>query len=410
MPFTIIQRDGQYCVAKKDGGEVLKGACHPTKEKAVAQLAAIASEERRRGKAEYGADESEWVYRPAFLFEAGDYPDRAFSLTPEELASAVDAFSPCPLDLGHRNTVLDGKLGSLEAVHSLDGQELCGAVRIPVWLNDVMGDEPLPVSCEWDRATKRLTKLALVTEPRVPQAALMSAYAAFAGRRHSAADADDMQQIHDIATRQGAECAAKMSAHPGTTPASEGGMRRRTMSLKSRWLEFWGGVPEEEFGPSPAAAEQPGKAEMSATPPPPPPDPRVAELEKALATERAHRIATQAAAFADGEIAAGRAYPAERMAMVASFAQAAQDDEATAAVVTFGEGQQGSRMDALKAMFAARPKHGLTEEQMPAALQGATVLMNRETPAGKDGPMSAERKAELLGMTPLGKAVLDAKK
>jgi hypothetical protein len=46
MPYTIRERNGMYCVVKKDDPEGHSFGCHPTKERAVSQIGAIESSER----------------------------------------------------------------------------------------------------------------------------------------------------------------------------------------------------------------------------------------------------------------------------------------------------------------------------------------------------------------------------
>lgn len=129
-----------------------------------------------------------WVIRRGKIFEVGRYPDRQFEMTPEELAAAAAAFTPVPVNLSHAPSVLDGKVGHLQAVEVADdGRTLLGTVAIPKWLDSLLDDTGRKVSCEWDRATKQLRGLALVNQPRVPDAALMAAFAEseladFAGR------------------------------------------------------------------------------------------------------------------------------------------------------------------------------------------------------------------------------------
>jgi len=123
-----------------------------------------------------------YVERRARLFRVGEYPDKDFSLTPEEMALAAAEFSPVPVGLEHHPTLLDGKLGELAAVEvDEDGQTLRGRVRLPAWLSHVLGSFPVPVSCAWDRLTKRLVGLGLVRTPRISDAALLAAFAGSEG-------------------------------------------------------------------------------------------------------------------------------------------------------------------------------------------------------------------------------------
>lgn len=120
-----------------------------------------------------------YVYRKGLIFRADKYADKNFEMSPEELLAAANDFQPVPLDVEHIPSIFDSKLGSLLAVQpSADGWELYGVAKIPKWLNDIHGEEPLKVSCTWDRASKKLSKLALVRNPRVGDAALMAAFTA----------------------------------------------------------------------------------------------------------------------------------------------------------------------------------------------------------------------------------------
>lgn len=153
-----------------------------------------------------------------------------------------------------------------------------------------------------------------------------------------------------------------------------------------------------------------------------------AEMER-LRTEvetlKRQRIETEAVAFADAQIYAGRAFPAEREAIIAALTQAALLDGAPGAQAAGGaEGQ--SMAGVVKALYAQRPPHGLTQEQMPtapappaSATVGAEagphlrVLPNpQETqiPDKEKRPVSAERKDELLAQTSLGQAALAKRK
>lgn len=150
------------------------------------------------------------VIRRRKVFEAGDFPDKDFSLSPEEALAAAATFSPVDLDLQHVPSVLDGKLGKLLSLIPVDGgRELWGDVGIPQWLDQVLQNTPVELSAAWDRATKRLMRLALVVRARIPDAVLMSAFAQFEGRRNSGSDQQTIQQIHDLTTGLGAMCSGQ---------------------------------------------------------------------------------------------------------------------------------------------------------------------------------------------------------
>jgi len=335
----------------------------------------------------------------AKCFEAGDYPDKAFSLTPEEMRAAVANFRPVPLDSAHAPSVFDGKMGHLDQVTiEPDGITLTGVVRWAKWLDGVLADGERKVSASWDRATKQLTGLALVPVPRVTDAALM---AAFAGSRHSASDAADIQNVHDIAVRQGADChrsgdspsssrigagvGTGVGANMSTNPPSQPTLADRF----KKWISGEGEVP----------------AEFAASTSTPAADPEKDALKARLATLEAEAIRSKAAAFAAGEIGAHRALPAEHDAIVAAYVQAALDD-ATYGTATFAAGE--SRVARLTALFANRPAHTLTQDQFSAG-QGQVLTNQSNTPRQGDEPMSAERKAALYAAMSLPVPSLNGK-
>jgi len=147
------------------------------------------------------------VVRRRKIFEIGDYPDKNFSLDLAEAQAAIAAFTPAPLDIEHVPSVLDGKLGTLQSLAlDADQKSLFGDVAIPAWLDRVLDGTPVKLSALWNRLTKRLEKVALVLNPRIPDAVLMSAFTAslvtpeeveFLGRRTSKADQQTLQSVHD---------------------------------------------------------------------------------------------------------------------------------------------------------------------------------------------------------------------
>lgn len=145
------------------------------------------------------------------------------------------------------------------------------------------------------------------------------------------------------------------------------------------------------------------------------PDPEKERMAQELAAMRAEQRQGQAEAFAEEQIRANKALPAERPALIAAFAQALADDEAQPATVTFtatdGKEARGNRVDALKALFAARPAHELTKELLQGGGAGdAQALFNKDKTDDQDKPMDAEKKKKLMEATPLGQACLKGAK
>jgi len=164
------------------------------------------------------------------------------------------------------------------------------------------------------------------------------------------------------------------------------------------------------------------------------PDPRIAAMEARLAESEAKnkaqadqifkinaaRIQDQAVAFADGEMLAGRATPAEAEHLVALYAQAAHDD-ADRPASALGEG--ASRVGHLKATQALRSPHGMTGERLAndtdaEALAGAAegrvvkvLAMPTTTHSADEKPkiVTEERKTGLLNKRQIGRAAATGK-
>lgn len=395
-------------------------------------------------------DDGETIYRPGKLFVAGEYRDKDYAMTATEISAAAEAFTdPLPIDLEHIPTPLDGKLGELVSVEAR-GDELHGIVALPKWLDSALDERK--VSATWDRATKTLAGLALVRNPRVSDAALMAAFAVdeivregldleairaiFATSRHDTPEGQQiMQELHNTSARGGAVCkasnTAKMaSSHESSTiqkvhdmTTEHGAMCSSKKPGQPNWpymfsrkegfpvTNAWDWLkPKLEGEPAPegtttgtattATMNVAESAEFKAL------KERTDRVEAENARIRGERIHDQAVAFADNEVRESRAYPAERDAIISEYVQRATDDMLHG-TVSFGEGDQKkttTRVDQMKALFAARPKHGLTHEQMTQ--QGLVALMNQsETEAkGQDKPADEKRVKDLVGMTAMGRA------
>lgn len=399
--------------------------------------------------------DGETVTRAGKLWEAGDYPDKDFDMTPEENWAAVEAFSgPISLDLEHVPTILSGKLGDLTQIAlSNDGMDIDGTLEIPAWLDKVVGPEPIKVSCTWDRDSKTISGLALVVKPRVSDAAVMSAFAEFAdsqfaGKRHdtpsgqsllqmmhddaaragakcsrsntadmhSGHELEGIQAIHDVTVKHGAMCRSLSMAGPNQTtgyyPGFSQGSRPETsgnpggvkMTLLERVKQALGSaanteVADESTGGAAAggdantgaaAGTETKTADMSGGAAANANDPRVQALEEQVARLQRESIEKDAANFAADLVRQGKALPAEAASIAALFCQAATDDSKHASKVTFGQGQEGTRIDALKAAMALRPVNKLQAD----ALQTAGVLFNAQTTPGQNPAADAQAETE----------------
>jgi signal peptide peptidase SppA len=123
-----------------------------------------------------------------------------------------------------------------------------------------------------------------------------------------------------------------------------------------------------------------------------------ADLRKQLAAQREEKTKAEAEAFVRQQIAAGHLFPAEAEPTVTQYLVAATDDQDRPL-------KESSRVANLRAMIEARPSNKLTEELTVGPSD--KVLKADEN---SQTEMSDERRRELLGKTPAGKAALSVVK
>lgn len=171
------------------------------------------------------SEDGDWVIYPdSFLMEAGDYTqDKGIRLDPEDLRREEDTFSgPIP-NLFHHNESfglthdLKGLLGETRDVWtSEDGKTFRGTVVIPKLLDDLWSKsgKPKKISTEWDPKTKKFNGVSLcVSEPYIPEASLMSTFAAI--REQTYEGSNIIQRMHDLAASSGAICSADNNRKSG---------------------------------------------------------------------------------------------------------------------------------------------------------------------------------------------------
>lgn len=348
------------------------------------------------GEANFSDD---YVIRKGKIFEVGEYPDKNFSLTEEELRNAVSLFKPVPLDLEHQSTVLDGHLGYLNTVEiSEDGKTLFGVVALPKWLDALIEDGKRKVSTTWNRLTKEIVGLALVNAPRISDATLMSAFSDFAGKRHSLKDQEEVQSMHDTSLRLGASCPAPKQTSIFISEDENPEGEETTMPK----TEESAVPPAETSNPDVEAALAQMRVDME-------------KLQKENSKLLSNQRRREAEKFADDQVTAFKAFISERNTIASLYEQALIDDEednTPVGLAKFGETKsQATRVAALKAMFVIRPSHeSLVKEDIDTELdeEGTLVFTKKaqedpENPA----PMDELRRKKLLGTTPLGSQVLN---
>jgi hypothetical protein len=116
---------------------------------------------------------TEWVDRPAKLFEAGDYPDKGVSVSAEDLAVLSQGFdAPVPVLIEHSESPI--QLGFLTDVEPREG-ELYGTISLTKEADALVrqsGARGLSLGLSPDLRTIR--EVSLVRNPRVESAGLFS--------------------------------------------------------------------------------------------------------------------------------------------------------------------------------------------------------------------------------------------
>lgn len=286
------------------------------------------------------------VYTDSRIFRAGDYKDKNFRLTPEELKRVAETFTaPVEVNLEHAPAMLKGKLGQVRSVwvDPNDPESLRGEVVIPKWLDDQLTDEERRVSAEFDRGEgKALVGLALTPTPRVKDAALMAAFTA----------------AHP-----------KSGDDPASPPAAKkSGERKHPMSLKEKLAgaitAFFSAegieIPDETTTTKPVPTATDAKVDALAA--------KVDALIASQTTKTEQKAdfsegdAKRAAAtFATGLITDRKILPAERGSVEAAYLAASRADAVKFSDAGEATGEHPT-LDAIVASFNARTPHNLTGE------------------------------------------------
>ncbi len=262
------------------------------------------------------------------VFEAGEYPDKQFSISEEELEARTRTFNGVDLDLEHSpfRDLLGHRLGRLEKVWR-DGRDALGRLSVPRWLHELCGGK-LQTSLTFDR-DKNIVGCALTLSPRIADAEVVAAFATFSHTKK------------------------EIPMH----------------SLKERLRVLFGKAPEAlaEAGIDPNEIER-----VEFREPEPRIDPAIqAQLTEFKATNDrliAGQLNMAATLFADESIRSSKAVPAQRDQLIALFRSAALADGQ--GVIQFSEtGQivEGANLAALRSLFRDALPHSLFSTQIPNA-------------------------------------------
>lgn len=322
------------------------------------------------------------VRRRGVIFRAGDYSaTHAFAMTPDELKSVASTFrGPIPIDHGHPTT--DGPIdfGRLESVEaSPDGTTLYGTTATPAWLDNALGEARWLVSASFDRATKAIRRLSLVTRPAIPDAELRAAFACACGQ-HAATTTEPEERP------MGDEWKAKALADLEAMSESE---RAGVLAV----LAGQAHEDEDDEEDEPADEPEAGTSDFS----------EAAQLRAEVEELKAERRREKSALFAAELKRAGRIAPYEEQATAAVMFSAMSDDAALGDAVNFAVGDKsarGTREAMIRAVYTQRPAHGLAEERLAS--------FGRTLPNGgqEDEADQKRRHDEMLSYTATGRAVL----
>lgn len=126
-------------------------------------------------------DRAEWIERRAKLFEAGDYPDKGLTITPENLRDLETAFGePVPVLIEHSTSPLE--IGYLTRIEARD-DELFGVVALTPEADALIersGARSLSLGLAPD--LKSIREVSIVAQPRVADARLFTGLVRFDGR------------------------------------------------------------------------------------------------------------------------------------------------------------------------------------------------------------------------------------
>jgi hypothetical protein len=321
------------------------------------------------------------------IFKAGEYKDKNYSMTPAEILTAVEKFTGADVDDSHNErSIFKGKMGRVREVYSPDnGETLWGKVGIKKWVDNAMGDLKRTVSCTWDRTTKTLAGLALTTTPRIEEAVLYAAFiadqegkqteAVFEGRRNSANDHKTIQEIHDNCMSLGAKCSGDNAEYSSDKTPNDNKELNKTMSDENKTVDFKDSA-EFQAMQTQFASQQ-------------------AEIERLKADKR-HALAESA--VKDLKVAK-KIVHAEEANLLAAFEKALEDDAKHPEKVTFGQGQEGTRFDVLKALYEVRPESMIFDETVA---NNGTALFSQ--PGNKKDEPNKDRITHLKSLTPMGRA------
>jgi hypothetical protein len=319
------------------------------------------------------------VYKRGKVFQAGEYPDKNVTVTVEQLRQGAAKFTPCPINIEHWHSVLDGKLGELVSIEVMDDGSVYGTTSIPKALADLLGDDPVPVSIELRHNDWVIIGLAFAKNPRVTDAAVFAAFGMEQPpdkRKGKQMDLKGLlksafsKAVDEIPDDQlGVDTKPTVKTEPVTDPALEAKLKE--------------------------ANEAREKAEKER-------DELRAKSEADAATAEGEKILAASKEFAAHYVGDRRILPAQVEAVAAQYATAVRADAGgKSAFASDGKIVEGDAVTSLRKMLDTNPQHRFTADMMGQA-QFKTVNGDNATDSG----MSADRKKALMGKSALGRQAM----
>jgi hypothetical protein len=378
-----------------------------------------------------------WVERECpVVFRAGDYPDKGFKLSPEELREAVEHFNRevrfANFDLEHVPTLLQNRLGGMTRLKAdPDGKTFGASALIPGWFHEEMKGRPIPVSAQFHKATKRIKGFALTCDPRLDGTELLASFsmdAAGNGPMPPPPQAGDdgtggmaashgnelAQKIWDAADKAVQDAGGKGEIYSGAymrwlsklkALAEQGGAKGGGNDNRSFSREEGSDVDDQqtaEFNRVKAEFDQLRRDN--------------AKLAAELAEVRKKSVVAEAVSFARSDPVRRRVTPDEEASLVAMYVALAEQDH-----VNFSaDPRKPSLLGPFKEQYLKRREHNLGKEMVRTDRNGETLDASFTTPdpvrpgdRPAEDPPDAGRRRSLLEKTELGRKILaeeDAKR
>lgn len=323
------------------------------------------------------------------LFKAGEYKDKNFTLSPEELAKAVAAFDPhkpVQLTSEHKDSVFNGKLGRLISVVDNKDATFSGYVAVPEWFEGVVPEEKQSLSIEFDRATKLIGGCSWTCNPRIEEAVLTAAFmkdmAAFGDLPDVEADPSGEGKGEEVPC-EGRALHEKIHGMVGSA--------KETADPQIHSPEYIKSLDDIQAITGPFVKDK-GKADMSKKP----------TEKKADVVVFNKESAEQQAIFSFNALVLDRRIlPNGKETFLKAYMKLAEQDS-----VNFSKGEKADLVQTMLAQWTGAKQHSLTEEQLRVTFTESQTLAQNPDKIGK---ADQARMDKLLASTREGQAVIAAR-